>query len=134
VDAKEPTSPHGPTLPLFKPFFFSSAAVAAAAMEVNTEAEPLRDGATSQDHDREEGGHDIGGEAKRLREGNDDKDGESGRHQDRSTWMRTRWTGPWESISSTPTARSGSARMAKCGASSRTRVSIFFLSVYSVRM
>jgi hypothetical protein len=55
---------------------------AAAAMEVNTETEPLRDGATSQDHDREEEGHDIGGEAKRLREGNDDKDGESGRHQE----------------------------------------------------
>ena len=61
-------------------------------MEVNTEAEPLRDGATSQDHDREEGGHDIGGEAKRLREGNDDKDGESGRHQEYMDEDEVDWT------------------------------------------
>ncbi|CAN6335686.1 unnamed protein product [Urochloa humidicola] len=44
-------------------------------MEVNTEAEQLRNGAASQDHKRAE---EVCGEAKRPREGKDDKDGGGG--------------------------------------------------------
>lgn len=49
-------------------------------MEANTEGEQLGNGAFSQEHKREEEGHEICCEAKRPRGGTDDKEADGG-HQ-----------------------------------------------------